>query len=211
MQFIVFHGSFTDVNTHWFPAFRTEMTAQGHDVLLPQFPVNPFDEVKESSTGFVPNQELGSWMSTFESQILPKLSDSAVWVGHSLGNLFMLHVLEKYPSIKLESALFVVPFYKEVNQGKPHPWQFDVVNKTFYRDEFDFDQLKRQIGFSYTLYSKDDPYVPNDDSLDFAYKLDSTAIPVSGGKHLGSHLNKFRLVEELVKSMVGYNLGNEIQ
>jgi len=206
MQLVIFHGSFTNVHTHWFPGFLQEMTQLGHNVLVPQFPVNSFDDVMPATDAdFTPKQSLSSWLNTFENEVLPNLEKNTLWIGHSLGNLFMLHVLEKHPEIALVGAIFVVPFYKEVNKGLPHPYQFDVVNNTFYRDSFDFPKLIPQLNFSYTLYSLNDPYVPNTDSLDFAYQLDSTVIPIKNGKHLGSHLEKFPLVEELAKSMIDYS------
>jgi predicted alpha/beta hydrolase family esterase len=205
MQFIIFHGSFANVSTtHWFDGLKTELSSPVNQILIPQYPVDSYKEIdaigeKDIST-YTAKQSLASWMTTFEKDVLPQISRETIWIGHSMGNLLMLHVLEKY-KMSLSGAIFVVPFYKKVLDAA---WQFKVVNDSFYRDTFDFETLKKQIGFSYTLYSKNDPYVPNEDSLEFAYKIDSTTLPIQNGQHLGSKFKRLPLIEELAKSMVDY-------
>src|SRR5581483_4234212 len=120
------------------------------------------------------------------------------FIGHSLGPLFILHAVEKY-NFQLDSAIFVSPFL-----GILHNKQFDSVNTTFYRDDFNFEKLKKLIPISYTLYSNDDPYVPATYSKEFAEKLGSSPLVVNRAGHMNSevNLNEFPLVFELCKTRI---------
>lgn len=174
-------------------------------VLIPRFPVENWDEVTRVGPSFIcRNQSLNNWLNVFESfQKQFKKSEKICFIGHSLGCVFILHIVERY-KIPLDCAIFGSPFLTRLNKD----WQFDVVNKSFYKSDFDFSLLKKLITTSYVLYSNNDPYVDIQHPLEFAQKLESSHIQVKQAAHLNSEVNltEFPLVLELCKSRLDLSL-----
>ncbi|MBI2074793.1 MAG: alpha/beta hydrolase [Candidatus Levybacteria bacterium] len=189
MKFVIFHGAYGNPEGNWFPELKEKLEALGQQVIVPSFPT-PY------------NQNLNFWLSAFEKVKKEfKRGEKLCFIGHSLGPLFILHLIQKY-NLKLDSAIFVSPFLEKL--GKP---LFDKVNKTFYKNDFDFRKLKKLIPVSYTLYSNNDPYVLSKNSIDFAKKIDSSPIIVKGAGHMNSEFgfNKFPLIVELCKTRIELN------
>lgn len=205
MKFIIFHGSFLSPKDHWYPYLRSNLKSLRQEVIVPRFPVDDWDKItkKEPGGSKRTNQDLKSWLRVFEKDILPKIrkSEKLCFVGHSLGPVFILHIVDKY-KIKLDCAIFVSPFMKRLNKD----WQFYHVNKTFYKKSFDFKKLKRLIPISYVLYSDNDPYVDKKFSIKFGEKLRSSMILVKGAGHMNSEvgLTNFPLILELCKSRIKF-------
>lgn len=205
MKFVIFHGAFASPEAHWFPELQEKLEALNQDVIVPQFPVDEWEIItKAGSSQNSQNQTLTNWFNTFE-EFLPDLkkTEKLCFIGHSLGPLFILHVVSKY-NLQLDSAIFVSPFLTKLNKS----WQIDHVNKSFYKNNFDFEKLKRLIPVSYALFSDNDPYVDKKYSLEFTRKLGSAPIPVKKAGHMNSevNLNEFPLVYELCKSRIDLTL-----
>jgi len=207
MKFVIFHGSFGSPEGNWFPQLKESLENIGQEVIVPQLPVEDWDTfTKTGSTTIPKNQNLQNWLKTFEKLVKSfKKGEKLCFVGHSLGPLFILHVIEKY-NIKLDSAIFVSPFLEKLGGM----WQIDNINASFYKIDFDWKKLNRLIPVSYVLYSDNDPYVPKARSLEFAHKLGSSLVLVRGAAHMNINkivnLNEFPLVLELCKSRLDLNL-----
>lgn len=200
MKFFIFHGSFSSPDSNWFPELKEKLELIGQDVLIPEFPIEDWEGITHKGKNYIPkNQSLSSWLKTFQIKVLPKISreNKLCFIAHSLGPLFVLHLLAKY-NIKLDSAIFVSPFLTKLNRS----WQIDLVNSSFYKKDFNFKKLQKLINISYTLYSENDPYVDKKYSIKFANKINSSLIHVKGAGHMNSevNLNKFPLVFELCKT-----------
>ncbi|OGG21260.1 hypothetical protein A3D03_02715 [Candidatus Gottesmanbacteria bacterium RIFCSPHIGHO2_02_FULL_40_13] len=206
MQFVIFHGAFGGPEENWFPQLGEKLSSLGQKVVIPRFPVDDWGVVTKNGPGTPPkNQTLDHWLKTFEKVFTGlNQNDKICFIGHSLGPLFTLHALEKY-NIQLDSAVFVSPF---LSLPDDKYWQVHLVNKTFYKTDFDFTRLKRLIPISYALYSDNDPYVDKKYSIDFAQKLGSSPIQVLSAGHMNSevNLNEFPLVLELCKSRLDLSL-----
>lgn len=128
-----------------------------------------------------------------------KKDEKICFVCHSLSCVFTLHLLEKY-GLKLDCAIFVAPFLEKLH----HVWEIDLVNDSFYKTDFDFRKLQKQITDSYGLYSDNDPYVDQKYALDFINKMKSQKILVRGAKHMSASagFTKFPLVLELCKTRI---------
>ena len=111
MKFIIFHGSFANAEGNWFPELKENLESLGQKVIVPQFPIDNWDEVTKAGSNFLPrHQNLTSWMQIFDEIYHDfKKNETLCFVGHSLGSLFILHVVARY-KIKLDSAIFVSPF-----------------------------------------------------------------------------------------------------
>lgn len=170
----------------------------GHEVFLEQYPVDRWEDIKRDSLKTTEN--LTSWSSFFQKNTLPHLNkdEEIVFFGHSLSPVFILHLVSQF-DLQLEGAIFVSPFLESLNQEKT--WQFDVVNSTFYKTDFDWIKLKKLIPRSYVLYGTDDPYVPNKFPIAFAKSLESEIIPIKNGGHLGDVFKEFPLLLDLFNKL----------
>lgn len=187
MQFILVHGAYGSPEGNWFPELQEKLEALGQHVLIPRFPTPE-------------GQNLTNWIKVYEDAVKTlDPNEKLCLIGHSLGPLFILHIVE-YCQLQLDSAIFVSPFMSKLNNP-----QFDSINNSFYKDDFDFGKLKKLIPVSYVLYSNNDPYVPASYSTTFADKLGSEKIVVKGGKHLNSEagFTTFPLVLNLCKKLIG--------
>lgn len=205
MKFLLFHGTFTKTTANWFQSFSKTFTDLGHEVIIPQYPIDDYqaltdmgEDAARAKTDRV--QSLENWMNYFEKEVLPQCTDDMIWVSHSLGPVFVLHLLKKF-DIKLKGAIFLSPFLERLPETA---WQIDMGNSTFYSTDFDAKALQEKLGFPYVLYSTNDPYVPTTYALKFAQLIDATVIPVKDGHHLGGKFNRLPLLEEIAKTMVGY-------
>ena len=198
MKFVLFHGIFGGAVDNWFPFIRKGLEDIGETVIIPSFPYTTQEELLKNDPDFKVKQSLESWMAYSEKKLKDlRNKDKICFVGHSVGCLFILHLLSKW-NLMLDSAFFVAPFLRQLG-GK---WYLDYVNKTFYKNDFDFRKLKTLIPTSYVLYSDDDPSVATKLSQEFASKLDSQEILVRGGKHFSteSGFTEFPLLLEFCKT-----------
>ncbi len=201
MKFVIFHGSFGSFDGNWFPFLKNQLELLNQQVLVPQFPVEEYEKITKlgEKKARAKIQNLSNWLLYFQKNVYKDMKNDKklVFIGHSLAPVFILHLVDKF-NIKLDCAIFVSPFLKLSKDI----WQLDLVNKSFYKIDFDFEKSKKLIPTSYALYSDDDPYVKTKYSLDFAEKLGSSTILVKGGKHFNAE-NKFfsfPLVFELCKT-----------
>lgn len=204
MIFMLFHGSFGSPDENWYPQLKAQLDLLGQTVVIPQFPVDSWDDLKNTGQSYVmKHQILSNWLATIGQEIksLPK-NEKICFIGHSLGPLFILHVAEKY-GIKLDCAIFVSPFLDKLDR-----WEFNLANASFYRTDFDFEKLKRLIPVSYVLYSDNDPYVSRNHSVLFAKAMDSSLIMVRKAGHMNSavNLNEFPLVLDLCMTRLDLSL-----
>lgn len=174
-------------------------------MLIPEFPVENWDELtKNGPSADAKNQNLSNWLKAFK-KILHKINrkEKLCFVGHSLGPLFILHVVQTF-GIQLDCAIFVSPFF----ETPLDIWQFDKVNKSFYSTSFDFEKLKKLIPTSYVLYSDTDPYVNRNQEILFGRTLESSTIFVRKAGHMGGDvkLSEFPLVFDLCTTRLDLSL-----
>jgi len=200
MKFIIFHGAFGNPEENWFPSLKEKLEAIGQEVIIPQFPVDDWDEItKNGPTVPQKNQYLKNWIATFEPIVKRCASNEKIcFIGHSLGPIFMLHVVEQF-QLQLDSAIFVSPFMESLHSKEF--WQFDHVNNSFYKTDFNRDNLKKRIPVSYVIYSEDDPYVDSKFPLKFANTLGSSVIPVVNAGHVSKPIYA-SLIFELAKTRI---------
>lgn len=200
--YVIFHGSYGDAKGNWFPYLKQKLEKLGQKVLIEQYPVEDWDEVKKIGKQFIPTkQTLSNWLKVFENKILPQIKNKKLcFIGHSLGPIFILHLIEKY-NIKIECGIFVMPFLQALYTE--NAWQFDVVNASFYKQDFNFKKLKNNIPLSYVIYSDNDPFVSSQLTLEFGKKLGSHSILIKNAFHINAPLfQKNPLVLELCKTLL---------
>lgn len=203
MNFIYFHGSFGGPNENWIPHLSLKLEELHSPLHRIHFPTDSWDEIVKAGPERKKRtkQTLKNWLETFDSfyNSYKEWDEPTSFIGHSLGPLFILHVLERYP-ITVDTAFFVSPFYSDIG-GK---WEFKMVNKTFYKSRFKFDLIKQKINQSYVVYGDNDPYVPQTHIHRFSKRLNSSNIKIRNGGHLNldAGFNQFPLLFELCKSVL---------
>ncbi len=201
MQCVILHGAFGSKDGNWFPWLKKELEKQGSEVFLDQYPVDDWNDIeKKGRNNTDTNQSLTNWLAHFEKNTLPYLDPKKgiVFFGHSLAPVFILHAVDTF-NLQLRGAVFASPFLNALINEKT--WHFDVVNRTFFKTDFDWKKLKKLIPHSYVLYGTDDPYVPNHLPIYFGTHLESTIIPIENGKHLGDNFKEFPLLLDLLKKI----------
>lgn len=183
MLFVLFHGSYGNTQENWLPYLKKELEVLGQEVILEQYPVEDYDNVIKMGKGYKsPVQNLEKWTQKFSEIYASKIKQQkeVICIGHSIAPVFMLEMVEKF-AIPLKAAIFVSPFFILHDL-----WEFDAVNGSFYREDFNFEKLKLLIPKSYVLYGDNDPYVPSQQPKKFAKELGSEVIVVKNGGHLNT-------------------------
>jgi len=182
---LILHGSYGTPRENWFPWLKAKLEDQGHATLAPQFPIDVWPEASANGDiNFVPqHQSLDKWLETF-SAISDQLEfENLTVIAHSSAPLFMLHVLNQHPELRLRQALFVAPFLGKIGEV----WQIETVNRSFYTPaNFDFPTVRQQIENSTIFYSDNDPYVPIHESKLFAKKIGADTIRVADAGHFNA-------------------------
>ena len=102
---IIVHGTYGSPEKNWFPWLKTELEKQGCKVYVPEFPTPE-------------NQSLDNWLNVFKDYEKFLTKDTIV-VGHSLGPVFLLNVLEKASANKqIKGAFFVAGFLGLINNSQ---------------------------------------------------------------------------------------------
>ncbi|MEK7073742.1 MAG: alpha/beta hydrolase, partial [Patescibacteria group bacterium] len=196
MKFLLFHGAFGSPGSNWLPELKDKLESLGQEVIAPAFPVETWEYITRTGDKISSQQQnLDNWLAEFDKVYKTfRKGEKLVFIGHSLGPLFILHIVERY-NIKVDCAIFVCPFLEKLHKS----WQIDHVNQSFYKTNFDFRKLKKLIPVSYVLYSNDDPYVDQKYSELFGNALASSMILLKRAGHMNSevNLNDFPLIMDL--------------
>lgn len=205
MIFLFLHGTFGSPEDAWFPWLKNELELLGHEVIALQFPVDDWNIIKEKNPEeFQSIQSLSSWTKVFD-EVYPKLKNrnDICLVGHSLGPLFALFMVERY-GLQVKNAYFVAPFFHPATAEELEDQSAALIHKanlSFYHHKFDFAGLQTHIPRSTVIYSDDDPNVHEWEALEFAEKLGSNTIHLTGLGHMGSEvgMNEFPQLLEVIK------------
>ncbi|RLJ02162.1 MAG: serine hydrolase family protein [Candidatus Aenigmatarchaeota archaeon] len=179
---IIIHGAYGHPNENWFPWLKSELEKLGCRVFIPKFPTPE-------------NQSLKNWLKVFENY-KQYLNENSIVVGHSLGPVFLLNILEKLDK-PIKAAFFVSGFVGLL--GNPN---FDNINKTFVDKNFDWQKIKQNCKKFYIFHSDNDPYVPLEKAKELAKNLDVDIILVKNAGHFNEKAGytKFELLLKKIKN-----------
>lgn len=161
--FIV-HGTEGYPEENWFPWLKTQLEEMGDNVIVPQFPSPPVVPAKVSE-----------WFDVLE-KYEQYINGETIIIGHSLGGLFTLRVLESLQK-PIRAALFV---------GAPigiEPIRFYERDKSFSGFDFDWQKIKQNAGAFVVYHSDNDPYVCLDNGKMLAEHLGVTLSFVPNAGH----------------------------
>jgi predicted alpha/beta hydrolase family esterase len=142
------------------------------------------------------NQSLSNWFLALSEQgIFP--DSSTIVIGHSVGAVFLLRLLEKISS-PIMASIFVAGFTGVLNIP-----EFDSLNATFIEGDYDWENIKKNAGSILSFSGDNDPYVPKDQGIELANYLEVVPIIIGDGGHLNAEFGykTFPLLLEKLKML----------
>ena len=180
MNVIVFHGTLGSPEINWFPWFKEMLQARNIRVDIPALPTPE-------------NQNPEAWLAVLADQDIP-VNEETVVIGHSCGATLLLSLLEKYGPVR--QAVFVSVVTEAVGNDL-----YDGLNAPFISRDYNYERIRKNAGVLSILHGDDDPYVPLEQPIELAKKLDVDVQVIQGGGHLNgeSGYTQFPLLTELLK------------
>ncbi len=182
---IIIHGTEGYPEENWFPWLENELEKIGYQVFVPQFPSPPV----------VPSK-ISEWFDVFK-EYEKYLDEDTLIIGHSLGGIFTLRILEKIN--EPINATFLV--------GTPIGVQ-PILNyerdESFSGFDFDWEKIKNSSNNFVVFQSDTDPYVGLENGKKLAENLgvELSFRPNSGHFNAKSGFLKFDDLLETIKNTI---------
>ncbi len=178
---LIFHGTGGNRQGNWFPWLKGEFEKEGCQVIVPQFP-----DPREGNN-------LEDWLKVLK-QYEKYINEQTILIGHSLGGLLLLRVLERLKQ-PISAAFFV---------SAPvgiKPIKYYESDEKFSGFEFDWEKIRKGAKQFRVYHSNSDPYVSLGNGQELAKQLgvDLTFIPNAGHINAESGYTKFDQILEDIK------------
>lgn len=177
----IFHGTEGYPEENWFPWLKARLEEKGQRVFVPQFPSPPDVPAK-----------ISEWFNALKA-CEQFIDQNTILIGHSLGGVFALRILEKLDH----------PVYASIFVGTPIGIQpianYDRDN-SFSGFNFDWKRVVENAGQTIVFQSDNDPYVGLENGKQLAQniKTDLTFIPGAGHFNQKAGYTRFnQLLEKL--------------
>jgi len=178
---IIIHGTEGYPQENWFPWLKKELENLGYKVSVPQFPTPPIVPAK-----------ISEWWKVLENL---KIDEDTMIIGHSLGGIFTLRILEKLKNPVASVFLTGTPI------GERPMKNFDR-DAAFSGFEFDWNKIKKNAKRFVVFQSDDDPYVSLKNGEVLAKNLGVSLYFVANAGHFNAkagYLKFPQLLEEIIK------------
>lgn len=163
----IFHGTEGHPQENWFPWLKQELESEGYNVIVPQFPSPPVVAARIS--------EWFEVLKDYEQYI----NEDTVLVGHSLGGVFTLRVLERLGHAVRAAAFVGAPI------GIRPILNFDR-DHAFSGFDFDWGTISTKSSNFVVYQSDDDPYVGLDNGKRLAEHLGTELSFVPNAGHFNT-------------------------
>lgn len=182
----IFHGTEGYPEENWFPWLKQQLETKGCQVFVPQFPSPPVVPAK-----------ISEWFDVLK-EYEQHINEDTIFVGHSLGGLFLLRILEQTQQL-CRAAIFV---------GTPigvRPilnWDRD---SAFCGFDFNWGAIKPKAKYFAVFQSDDDPYVGLGNGKELAKQLgvNLNFIPNAGHFNTKAGYTEFpQLLEKLDEYLI---------
>jgi predicted alpha/beta hydrolase family esterase len=178
----IFHGTEGYPEENWFPWLKEEMEQKGYKVFVPQFPSPPIVAAK-----------ITQWFDVLK-KYRQYIDENTILVGHSLGGIFTLRILEQLAHPVKASFFVGTPV------GILPLLNFDRDN-SFSGFLFDWEQIKGKAKHFAVFHSDNDPYVGLENGKVLAKNLDVELSFVPNAGHFNKKAGYIRF-EELKNSIL---------
>lgn len=176
----IIHGTEGYPEENWFPWLKAKLEALGHQVFVPQFPSPPIVPAK-----------ISEWFEVFNGY-QQYLDEDTIIIGHSLGGVFTLRVLEKITQ-PIKAAIFV---------GTPigvRPILNYDRDSSFSGFDFNWENIKPKAQNFIVFQSDDDPYVSLGNGEELAKRLGIKLSFVPNAGHFNKRAGYLEFEELLEK------------
>ncbi len=179
---LIFHGTGGYPEENWFPWMKKELELMDYEVAVPQFPTPE-------------GQTLEAWFKVFQ-KYHDNMNEDTIIIGHSLGGIFLLRVLEKIQK-KIALACFI---------GTPigiKPIANYDSDLLFMGKPFDWDRIKNHAENFIVFHSDTDPYVSLENGKMLANNLGIALdfVPNAGHFNATAGYLKFDALLERIQKM----------
>lgn len=180
---LIFHGTGGHPKENWFPWLKEELEKEGCCVFVPQFP-HPKDH------------HLPDWLEVLK-EYTQYIDEDTILVGHSLGGLFTLRVLEQLAKPVYAAFLVAAPIGVK-------PIKYYDSDATFSGFSFDWRKIKDNAKHFAVYHSDNDPYVSlgNGEELAKHLGISLTFIPQAGHINAEAGFTKFDKLLEDIKAIL---------
>lgn len=137
---IIIHGTEGHPKENWFPWLKEKLEERGYEVTVPQFPSPP-----------VVAARISEWFDVLNT-LDYKFDKETIVIGHSLGGVFTLRLLEKLSAPVKAAFLTGTP----IGVKPILNYDRDVAFSGF---DFNWDKIKANAKHFEVFQSDDDPYV----------------------------------------------------
>ncbi len=170
-NYMLIHGSFGSPFVNWLPWLRKELEKENLEVYTPDFP---------TGVGF---QNYDNWSKLMKVYLEAGiLNENTTIYAHSIAPIFIGKFLVQN-KVKVKKLVLVCGFNNYLGIDE----EYDAVNKSMYFDNL--EDIKNYCSEIICYYSDNDPYVKYEVEKDFADKIATKSICISGGGHLNSESN----------------------
>ncbi|WP_433430711.1 RBBP9/YdeN family alpha/beta hydrolase [Nonomuraea sp. CA-141351] len=186
---VVSHMLASSSTEFWYPALRAEFTAEGHQVLIPDLPDPQAPEPH-------------AWLKTLAEAADPSTAADTVLVGHSLGGVNVLRLLQQHDTERFDpyaGVVLVAGMAKEVG--------YDAL-AGFFTPGFDWDRIRLAAHKIQVLHAVDDPVTgpaTAEHLISFAQDLGATVTLLPDGGHLpstGHELTELPQATRLIRELL---------
>ncbi|HLD97613.1 MAG TPA: alpha/beta fold hydrolase [Candidatus Nanoarchaeia archaeon] len=176
----IFHGTGGSPAGNWFPWLKGKLEKKECLVFVPQFP-----DPRE-------NHNLEDWLKVLQ-KYEQHIDERSILVGHSLGGLFLLRVLERL-NHPVAAAFFVA------TPVGVKPIRYYDSDEKFSGFKFEWGKIKGNANNFFVYHSNNDPYVSlgNGELLAKQLGVQLTMVPNAGHLNAESGHTKFdRLLKDI--------------
>jgi len=177
MRVVLLHGYKSSPDQNFFPWLKDELRKLDVEVVVPSLP-NPEE----------PN--LDEWLEATKKEV-GRLDNETMVLGHSLGGVLALKMLERFEMHGTPKASIFVAT----------PWKLGAEKfETFFSDFIEWDELMWKSQEWLFVHSKDDPVVPVDHSEAYAKVLDGEVLLRDEEGHYQGE--KYPVLLDLIKERI---------
>lgn len=181
----IFHGTEGYPEENWFPWLKQELEKLGYQVIVPHFPSPPKIPAK-----------IAEWFEVLKNDER-HINEETILIGHSLGGIFTLRVLEKLKQ-PVKAAILV---------GTPigvHPILNYERDSSFSGFIFDWKSISKNARHFMVFHSDNDPYVSLGNGEQLAKNLNVALnfVPNAGHFNTKAGYTKFELLLENLKPIL---------
>ena len=181
----IFHGTEGYPEENWFPWLKQELEKLNYKIYMPHFPSPPKIPAK-----------ITEWFDVLK-KYEQNINEDTILIGHSLGGIFTLRLLEKLEH-PVKAAIFV---------GTPigvRPILNYERDNSFSGFTFDWESILKKAYHFLVFQSDDDPYVSLGNGEQLAKNLNVILnfVPNAGHFNTKSGYTKFDLILEKMKPIL---------